>query len=243
LKALIDLHTHTVSSGHAYSTLKENIEEAALKGLMILGTSDHAMSMPGSPNQFFFENYKVIRDHLMGVRILRGIEANIIGLDGKIDVDEKIISNLDYVIASFHSHCVESGTVEENTSAIIRAMQNPYINIIGHPDDERYKIDYHSVVENAKKYRVALELNNSSLLSNTARKNCRNNAMEMLHYAKKIEADIIMGSDSHIFYDVGRFDEAIALLKEIDFPEKLVINFDCDRLNKILSANRLTRIL
>lgn len=48
MKALIDLHTHTIGSGHAYSTIKENIEEAQRIGLSILGTSDHAPAMPGA---------------------------------------------------------------------------------------------------------------------------------------------------------------------------------------------------
>jgi len=49
MKLLMDLHTHTIASGHAYSTLKENIDEAKNKGLKILGTSDHSYAMPGAP--------------------------------------------------------------------------------------------------------------------------------------------------------------------------------------------------
>ena len=58
MKILVDLHTHTIASGHAFSTLKENIDEAKKKGLRILGTSDHANSMPGAPDDFFLKTIK-----------------------------------------------------------------------------------------------------------------------------------------------------------------------------------------
>ncbi|AKL97275.1 histidinol phosphatase [Clostridium aceticum] len=234
MNALIDLHTHTIASGHAYSTLKENIEEASRKGILVLGTSDHSICMPGGPNEFFFENYKTIKNQIMGVQILRGIEANIINYDGNIDVNQKMIKYIDYVIASLHSHCIDSGSIQENTRAIVGAMKNPYVKIIGHPDDDRFKIDYDIVVESAKKYKVALELNNSSLLDHSARLNGRKNAKEMLLKAIKNEVYIIMGSDSHIYYDVGRFDEAQALLREVEFPERFVINYNLDRLKEVL---------
>ncbi|MTI57600.1 phosphatase [Geosporobacter ferrireducens] len=234
MKAFIDLHTHTLSSGHGFSTLKENIEEAARKGLLVLGTSDHSVRMPGSAHRFFFENYKVIREEILGVKILSGIEGNIYDYEGNIDIEPSMMKNLDYIIASLHSHCIESGTVQENTRTIIGAMKNPYVKIIGHPDDSRFPLDYDNVAYHAKKYQVALELNNSSLLPNSVRKDCRENARSLLEKAKEYEVYIILGSDSHIYYDVGRFDEAYELLTEANFPEELIINNDLEKLSYVL---------
>jgi putative hydrolase len=56
MKPLFDLHTHTIASGHAYSSLKENIEAAAERGLTALGISDHAPAMPGTCHSFHFGN-------------------------------------------------------------------------------------------------------------------------------------------------------------------------------------------
>ena len=61
MKLLFDLHTHTVASGHAFSTLKENIEEAAAKGLKAMGMSDHYSAMPGSAQPIYFTNFKSIK--------------------------------------------------------------------------------------------------------------------------------------------------------------------------------------
>ena len=125
MELLFDLHTHTVSSGHAFSTLKENIEEARKKGLLALGTSDHTSAMEGAPTPKFFSNYRAIGREILGVRIFRGVEANVMDYSGRLDMEEKLLQEMDYVIASLHSACIRPGTQEENTDALIGAMDNP----------------------------------------------------------------------------------------------------------------------
>lgn len=234
MKALMDLHTHTISSGHAYSTLKENIEEAREKGLKVLGVSDHAISMPGTAHEYYFNNLKVIRDEIMGVRVLKGIEANIMDFEGRIDVQEELALELDYVIASMHPPCITPGTMEENTNALIKVMDNPYVKIIGHPDDSRFPLDYERVVLAAKEKNMVFEMNNTSISPRSFRKNARENQTTLLNLCKKHGVKIIMGSDAHIYYDVGEFSSCYELLKEIDFSEELVLNFNMDSLEYIL---------
>ncbi len=100
MQPLFDLHTHTLASGHAYSTLMENIEAASERGLAAMGFSEHAPTMSGAPDPMYFMNFKIIPDTIMGVRIYRGIEANILDFNGAVDVDASLASRLDYVIAS-----------------------------------------------------------------------------------------------------------------------------------------------
>ncbi|MGL5328324.1 MAG: PHP domain-containing protein, partial [Peptostreptococcaceae bacterium] len=78
MKAILDLHTHTIESGHAFSTIKENIEFAVKHGIKYLGISDHAPNMPASPHLYYFQNLRVIPREVDGVKIFRGIEANIL---------------------------------------------------------------------------------------------------------------------------------------------------------------------
>lgn len=234
MKPLIDLHTHTISSGHAFSTLKENIEEAQAVGLKVLGTSDHAIEMPGTAHPFFFQNYKVIPEYVKDVRILRGIEANIMDYDGKIDVQDSLARTMDYMIASLHPVCIQPGTVEQNTSAVINAMDNPFVKIIGHPDNDVIPLDLPKVVKAAVEKKVALEVNNSSLDPRSSRKGARENILQMLELAKEQGAYIIMGTDSHICYQIGKFDAAMELLQIAEFPEELVINYDLNRLEYVL---------
>lgn len=226
MKAFIDLHCHTISSGHAYSTMKENIDSAAEKGLKYLGVSDHAMGMPGSPHIFHFNNLRAIPNDIKGVRILRGIEGNITNYTGDIDVPKDLAEELDYVIASMHPPCVAFGTIEENTKAVLGAMANPYVKIIAHPDDSRYPLDYEAIVKGAKEHNVLLELNNSSLRPNGYRQGAWENGRKMLELCKEHEVRVILGSDAHICYDIAEFSNCENLLSQCNFPDKLVINYN-----------------
>ena len=231
MKAIIDLHTHALASGHAYSTVKENIEYAKINGLKYYGLSDHGINMPGGPHIFYFQNLKVLPKEVDGVRILKGMEANIIDYNGNIDVEmDKYIKGLDYLIASLHTVCLEPGTKEENTRATLNAMDHELVKIIGHPDDGRYELDYEVIVKKAKEKNVLLEVNNSSLSEGSFRPNARENYKELLSLCKEHKVRVILGTDSHICYQVGIFDNAEKLLEEIDFPKELVINYHEDEI-------------
>ena len=78
----IDLHTHTIASGHAYSTLLENLQEAKGKGLKMLAITDHGPQLAGGPQLFYFGNLRVLPREYLGVELLRGVEANILDSNG-----------------------------------------------------------------------------------------------------------------------------------------------------------------
>lgn len=235
MKALIDLHTHTVASGHAYSTWNENVKAAHKMGLKVLGISEHAPMMPGSCQEIYFSNFKVLPKQVGDVRVLNGIEANIYDFKGNIDVSEAIIFKLDYIIASLHSVCIDAGTIAQNTAALIGAMRNPYVKIIGHPDDDNFPLDYEEIVQAAKAEQVALELNNSSLNPLCARAGGEKNIRKLLETCMKHKAMIIMGTDSHYCEEVGRFSDSYRMLKELHFPEELIINTNMDRLSGVIN--------
>lgn len=237
MKYLFDLHTHTIASGHAYSTLKENMEEAVAKGLLAYGFSDHSEAVPGSCKNIYFMNFKVIPRNYKGVLILRGVEANIMDFKGNLDVDENVLKRLDYVIASLHTICIDPGSLYENMNAYFGVMANPYVKIIGHPDDGRYPIDHDALAKEAAKRGVALELNNSSLNPRSARVGGRENAAKMLSAAKKYGTYVVCNTDSHYADYVGDFKNCDSLLKELDFPEELVLNNSMEKLKLILNKD------
>jgi putative hydrolase len=235
MKLLFDLHTHTITSGHAFSTLKENIEEAARKGLLAMGTSDHSSAMEGAPTPKFFKNYRAIDREIMGVRIYTGVEVNIMDYDGLLDMPDSLLRTMDYAIASLHSACIESGNREENTRAIIGAMRNPFVKIIGHPDDDRYPIDLEKVVRAAALHNVALEINSASPSGKTGRIGAAKNIPRLLELGKKYSVHVIAGSDAHIWYDVGNLDAAKNFLEAAAYPEELVINTNLEYMAYILN--------
>lgn len=231
---IIDLHTHTIACGHAYNTLYEMIQAAAAKGLALFGSSEHAPAAPGSCTESYFRNYKVIPRRLFGIPVLLGTELNIMDYQGRVDLPLSTLARMDYCIASLHSNCLKSGTMEENTAAYLKALENPYIQIIGHPDDGRYPIDYEHLVAQAKKFHKLLEVNNSSLTPASFRQGAREHYREMLALCRQYQQPVILNSDAHIATDVGNHTLAQELLMELDFPPALVVNSSLNRLAEYL---------
>ncbi len=224
MKYFMDLHTHTVASGHAYSTLQESIAAAKEMGLKCLGISDHGPEMLGGPHVMYFWNLKIVPRQYGELKLLCGAEANIMDMEGRLDLDDFTLSRLDYCIASMHGPCFKAGTAKENTDAAIKAMKNPYVKILGHPDDSRYPMEYERLVQAAIDERVLLEVNNSSLHPLAARQGAKENILTMLRLCKKYQCPVILGTDSHISYTIGNFEWVEELLEEVDFPQELIVN-------------------
>ena len=232
MRDLLDLHTHTIASGHAYNTINEMIQAAVGRGLKVLGITEHGPAMAGTCNNIYFQNLKVLPRERSGIRVLYGVELNILDFEGHVDLPEHILEELDVVIASMHLPCFTGGTKAENTRAYLNVMKNPHVKIIGHPDDGRYPMDYKALVEGAKEHGVLLEMNNSSLSPSSYRTRARENYMELLEYCKEFDTPIVVDSDAHVDLDVGNHRLALELIEAVDFPERLVLNANPDQLEK-----------
>ncbi|MGN0466539.1 MAG: phosphatase [Lachnospiraceae bacterium] len=238
MKYVLDMHSHTLASGHAYSTITEMAKAASEKGLELLGITEHAPMMPGSCGKIYFQNFRVIPREKFGVKLMFGVELNIMDYNGNVDLEDDILVKSDIRIASLHYPCIKPGTKEQNTLALIKAMRNKYVDIIGHPDDSHYPLDYELLVKAAKKYSTILEVNNSSLHPRGARQNARENLTCMLTLCEKYQVPIIMDSDSHIDVDVGNHNYSMPLLEELHFPEELILNRSVDVFLDTLEKNR-----
>lgn len=238
MKDFVDIHTHTLASGHAYSTLEEMLQAGVDAGLKIMGITEHAPAMPGSCHEFYFSNYRVLPREKEGMRILFGAEVNVCDKEGALDLRDFVLSHLDVAIASLHPPCMKSGTAEENTRALVQAMKRPSVCIIGHPDDARFPLDYEYLVKAAKEEQVLLEVNNSSLSPASYRPGARENYKTMLALCMRYEVPVLMGSDAHYRTFVGDHRFAVELLTEIGFPEQLVVNSDPEQLIQFIDGKK-----
>ena len=220
----MDLHTHTIASGHAYNTRNEMIAAAMEKELELLAITEHAPAMPGSCQQIYFSNYKVLPRSHGALTVLYGAELNILDYAGHVDLPEEILKEMDVVVASIHPPCYVSGTVEDNTTAYLGAMKNPYVNIIGHPDDGRFPIDYEALVKAAKEYHVLLEVNSTSLSPVSFRMGARDNYLQMLDLCVKYRVPVIVNSDAHADHLVGGHAYALEMLESLDFTQEQILN-------------------
>ena len=234
MKQLIaDVHTHTLASGHAYGTIREMAQAASDKHLQLLGISEHAPGIPGTVNPFYFFNLNVVPKVLYGVHIIHGSEVNVFN-DGTLSLAEEYLEHLDYAIVGIHTLCYEDQGRIKNTQNLIQCMQNKKIRFISHPDDDHTPLNYQELVQAAKEFHIALEVNNSSLIKKDHRWNCVENYKTMLTLCEQYEVPVIINSDAHDPSSVGDFDLAVRLLEETHFREDLVLNNDYDKLMAFL---------
>ena len=226
MKIELDVHTHTIASGHAFSTLQEMAQAAAGKGLKLLGITEHSPGVPGSCNPIYFRNLLVVPRQMYGIELLLGAEINILDGEGNLDMDENCMRMLDIRIAGIHSLCYSYGTVDENTHGLVKAVSNPFIHIISHPGDGTAELNFEPIVLAAKEHHTLLEINNSSLKPTRNKPNARENNLSILRLCKRYEVPVILGSDAHISFDIARYDYLYDLLQLTEFPESLIMNRD-----------------
>lgn len=234
MKYVVDTHSHTIASGHAYNTLSEMAAAGKAAGLQALAVTDHAPGIPGTCEEIYFWNFKSIDRHIYGIELLMGCETNILDYNGTISMSERGLKRLDICLASIHDLCYTVGSKAENTRAYCKAMENPYVDIIGHPDDGRIPVDYKELVRCARDTGKLLEINNSSLNPLGGRTNGVENMKIMLPLCERYGVPITLGSDAHFFTEVGKFTRVEKILEEVCFPEELIVNTSVEKLKKYL---------
>ena len=225
MQPLLDLHTHTIASGHAYSTIQEMARAAADKGLEILGITEHAPALPGACDPIYFRNLHVVPRLMYGVRLLMGVELNILETSGRLDLDERHYRCCDIRIAGIHALCWQGGTRTQNTDAMLAAIENPWTHIISHPGDGTAELDFEPIVRAAARTQTLLEINSSSLIPLRGKTQARPNNLEILRLCRKAGVPVILGSDAHISFSVADYHYALPLLAETNFPDELVMNY------------------
>lgn len=236
MQILADYHTHTVYS-HGKGTIEDNIKEAISKGIKTIGISDHGykhISFGVKINDIYkmreeIDNLNIKYDN---INILLGMECNILDDNGNIDINDKIIDSLDYIMAGYHfgstptslksmfNHCnnyviKNEKSKEYNTKALINAMKKNNIFIITHPGDKG-DIYIEEVAKIAKQTDTRLEINSSHGFLNA----------NQLRQIKNIGNKFIIGSDAHRPENVGNFELAMKIAKEANLDLSLIENIE-----------------
>ncbi|HAT2828856.1 TPA: PHP domain-containing protein [Klebsiella oxytoca] len=217
----IDLHLHTLASAHAYSTVYEYIQEAKRQKMIAIAITDHGPALNDSPHPWHFLNMNALPNRIDGIRILKGMEANIYK-DGTIDCDAQSATQLDFIMAGFHTPLYPPNMdLIQNTNCLLKVISNPLVRIISHPGNANYPVDYEAIAEAAAHHHVALEVNSGSA---TARKGSTDNCRRIIRAVRNAGGFISVGSDAHYCSNVGNLEHSISLLAEQNFPNSRIIN-------------------
>lgn len=225
---VLDIHTHTLASGHAYGTIREMAQAAREKGLKLLGISEHGPGIPGTVDPIYFSCLNLVPRMLYGVEILHGCEINVLN-DGTLSLDQKYIDRLDYAIVGFHEQCYQNAGRKKNTENMISCMKNEKVYFVSHPDDDHTPLDYELLVQAAVRYHVALEVNNNTFRRISKRLNCLENYKTMLSLCMEYKAPIIVSSDAHDPSWAGEVSRAVDFIEKTGFDENLILNTDTEK--------------
>lgn len=232
-KLIADIHMHTIVSGHAYGTIREMAAAAKEQKLELIGITEHAPGIPGTVDPFYYKNLAVIPRRIGGVELIHGCEINVLN-GGTLSLEQEYLKYLDYAIVGIHTQCYKDEGREKNTENLIGCMKNEKVHFVSHPDDDHTPLDYKKLVQAAKEYHIALEVNNSSLVKKEQRLNCYSNYKTMLELCKKYQVPIIVSSDAHDPSWVGRFELAYELLDEIQMDDNLILNNDVRKVKRFI---------
>ncbi|MEW6244123.1 MAG: DNA polymerase/3'-5' exonuclease PolX [Bacillota bacterium] len=164
-----DLHIHTRYSD-GLGTIEEVAEQAARWGYEYLAITDHSRSLviahglDAARLKAQGERIRRLNDEMGAVRLLHGVEVDILP-DGSLDHPDEVLAGLDVVVASVHSAFRQDR--QTMTRRIIRAMENPHVDIVAHPTGrligrrDAYEVDIEEVIRAAKRTNTVLEINAS----------------------------------------------------------------------------------
>lgn len=242
-----DVHTHTLASRHAYSTIDENVRAAAGQNFEVLGSTDHFSEMTCTEldirNYQFFLNVKSWPREWHGVTLLHGCEVDIVDGEGNLfghnvpvereingallkhptTLKERVFRDCDYVIASIHrKDFTLDQTPAQNAQMYINALQDPKVLILGHLGRSAVDFELDPVLEAARDLGKLVELNEASLSDSWKRDKSLAPCRRIAERCAELGVQVSFGSDSHISYGIARYDNVKKLLTDIDFPEELV---------------------
>lgn len=220
----IDLHIHSIASGHALNTVYELAYAAKQKGLTHIGITEHGPSMLGAPHEGYFWISNQLKE-LFGINIYLGIEANIIDVNGKLDVGNKLLEKQRIVLAGIHEKTpYNQSDVDSNTKSIINAMKNPLVKIISHPWRPEFPINIEDVVEASCETGTLLEINDNLFSRKKDLKVLISTYSLLIKLCKKYQISLILGSDAHVAEKIGSDQNIMTIKQKIGLDDKMIIN-------------------
>jgi len=220
----IDLHTHSIASGHALNTVYEMVRAAKEKEMGLIGIVEHGPSMEGAPHEGYFWVSDQL-DKLYGIKVLLGVEANILNELGEIDLNGDLLVKQRVVMAGIHSRTpYQKNNLENNTRALVNAMQNPLVKIISHPYRTDFPVDIEKVFQEAYKTQTLLELNNQVFIQQASREGFLETYKKLIELSKRYGHPLIAGSDAHVAKKIGEDSGIVAVREVIGLTDDLLIN-------------------
>lgn len=240
LKLFADYHTHTLYS-HGKGTVEENILAAKARGLEEVAITDHGpasapwVRTPLAKFRQLKQEVRSCQESYPDVKVLAGVEANLTGAGGEIDVPPRVVRELDLLLVGFHPDVLPASVADgwlflrnrlgrfhrglarrarvENTKALVEAVYRHPVDIITHPG-LKVSIDTAELARACAKKGTALEINAGHGYM----------TVEFCRVAAREGAEFVIDSDAHRPGDVGRLDRGLAIAERAGLTARQIRN-------------------
>jgi putative hydrolase len=241
-----DLHVHSVQSFCGFHTVLEIAQIAIRKGVKLVNVSDHGSGLGKLMNFGVITDKRRLPNPVTlpdgsSITILRGIEANIMDVDGNTDIPEKFVPRFDLISIGFH-YCglPEHGSEADNTRALVNVIKRYPIDLITHPCISTYPLDMPTIIELSKEYGFALEINNTNL---RVEKTNVDKLKQMIELAIDQGVTLVETSDGHTYTEIGENEKVEQLLNEMGLNGgDFLVNRDDDKLQSFLDSRIKLRV-
>lgn len=237
MKLLGDYHTHTVYT-HGTSTVEENVRQAETLGLKEIAITEHSYLGFNHIKKGDLQRIKQDIDNIQGkynVKVLWGIEANLMSRNGDIDISDEELEKLDLVVLGYHKASKYSliewlkfglpnmlrkkpsqKQIMINTEAYLKAMDKHRVSILAHLGYAGCRVDCVRLAEECVKRGIYIELNGKRI----------NFTREDIEGMVATGVNFIIDSDAHSMLAVGKNHRAFNLIEKYNIPLKQIANLD-----------------
>ena len=232
-----DYHTHTIYS-HGKGTIEQNVQEAIKHGLKAVAITDHGFGQPFAgitPKKFevMKQEVKELREKYPQIRILLGVEANIIKKDGTIDLDDEQEKEMDIILAGYHLSATKrtlpsllslavpavlaragictKGQIRRNTKTYLDAIEKRKIDVITHPG-YMMPLNLTDLGKACAELGTYIEISSRHVVPNEF------GIEELLN----TDVKFIINSDAHELYQIGHVNYALKLIEKYHFEDRVV---------------------
>lgn len=229
----IELHSHSKNSLCGMHTHLELIHEAIALNLKGIAITDHGTTTGGPGiNHIFFKRFP---NTYKGVKILKGIEANILD-DGNVDVPNDVLPLCDVILAGLHPNITKEQSKTFYTGLMLKTLEkNPFIDIISHPDIKNYPLDLEVIAKYCAEKNIALEFNNANILYG------KTNFDHMETMAKAIiqyNTPCVLNGDAHTIVEIAKSDAVMKKLKEMNIQNIDFLNTSYEKTMAFLESRK-----
>ena len=229
----VDLHSHSSFSRCGIHTIIEILEEAKRKGLKAQAITDHGPAKVDFIRSTFFNR---LTQPVEGIMLLKGMECNVMNIDGAIDLPSKFFRHCDVLLAGLHNNLTVDWDRDEATNALINTMKNnPWVDILTHPLNHDFDVDLRRLARTAYETGTALEFNNSKIVYGSV---SEKDQCDFIRICREEGCLVAVNTDAHTLNELGDTKAMDTLLEKESFPEELVVNRNLEAVMEWLEGRR-----